>query len=94
MPFRIACTLFLFVSVCAFPVFFTIAIGLFSVIWFRNYYELIPLYFLNDALYGIPLHHFFLFPYAMTVVAIVLVFASVLIRRQLFDSGGGRGLRV
>jgi hypothetical protein len=86
MSFRLFCTLFLLVSVCAFPVFFTIGIGLFSIVWFRDYYEAIPLAFLNDAVYGLPMERFFSFPYIMTLVAAVLVLSSVVIRRHVLDT--------
>jgi uncharacterized membrane protein (DUF106 family) len=80
MPLRLICTLFLLVSVAAFPLYFTLAVGIFSVIWFRRYYELIPLYFLNDVLYGVPLLRFASFPYVMTILAIVLVVVCSLFR--------------
>ncbi len=86
MPLRLFCTVFLLLSFAAFPLFFTIAIGLFAIVWFRGYYEIIPLAFLHDVLYGISMHRFFSFPYVMTLAAVVLVLASVLIRRQLFDA--------
>ncbi len=87
MHLRIFCTIFLLLSVCAFPVYFTLAIGIFAAVWFRNYYELIPLYFLNDMLYGAPLSHFFRFPYVMTVIAFVLVLGSIVVRKQVFENG-------
>ena len=86
MPLRIACTIFLFISVSAFPLFFTLGVGLFSVIWFRNYYELIPLYFLHDVLYGVPMHRFFNVPYSMTIAACACVCLAVVIRTQVFDA--------
>ena len=86
MPLRIFCTIFLLISVCAFPLFFTIAIGLFSIVWFRDYYEAIPLAYLSDALYGVPMHHFFMIQYVMTIVTAILVFGSVFIRRQVLDN--------
>lgn len=84
--FRIVCSLFLLISVCAFPLFFTIGVGLFSIIWFKNYYEAIPLAFLSDVLYGAPLHHFFSFQYVLTLIAAVLVLASAIVRAQMFDT--------
>ena len=86
MPLRIICIIFLLVSAVAFPLYFTIAVGLFCIVWFRNFYEAIPLAFLNDALYGLPMERFHGFPYVMTLVTAALVLASVLIRRQLFDA--------
>lgn len=86
MPLRLFCTLFLLVSVCAFPLFFTIGVGLFSIVWFRDYYEAIPLAFLGDAIYGVPLERFHSFAFVMTAAAAILVLASGAIRRQLFDA--------
>jgi hypothetical protein len=86
MPLRTLCTIFLFISACAFPLFFTIGVGLFSVIWFKNYYELIPLWFLNDALYGVPLSHFHSLPYVMTLAAVVLVLCAKFVRSQVLDT--------
>lgn len=86
MPLRIFCTLFLILSIAAFPAYFTIAIGLFSIVWFRNYYEAIPIAYLGDALYGIPMDRFYSFPYVMTLAATLLVLISVLVRRQMLDS--------
>ncbi len=86
MPLRIFCTIFLIISACAFPLYFTLAIGLFSIVWFSRYYELIPIYFLHDVLYGVPLHHFLNFPYVMTIFAIVLVYGSAIVRKQLFQN--------
>ena len=85
-PFRIACTIFLLISVFAFPLFFTVGVGLFSVIWFRNYYEIIPLVFLNDVLYAVPLHHFLNFQYVMTAAAVAVVCLSVYVRRSVMDT--------
>ena len=85
MPLRLFCTLFLIISVCAFPLFFTAAIGIFAIVWFRNYIEIIPIAFLGDVLYGISMHRFFMFSYVMTLLATVFVLASVIIRRQLLS---------
>lgn len=85
MSLRLFCTIFLLISVCAFPLFFTVGMGLFGIVWFRDYYEAIPLAFLGDAIYGVPLARFHSFPYVMTLVATVLVFAAVLVRRQMSD---------
>ena len=90
MSLRLCCTLLLLISVCAFPLVFTIGIGLFSIVWFRDYYEAIPLAFLSDAIYGIPERHFHSFPFVMTLAATVLVFAAVLVKRQMFDSAPHR----
>ena len=84
--FRLACTIFIAISVCAFPVFFTIGVGLFAILWFKNYYEIIPLAFFNDVLYGVPLDRFYNFPYIMTVSAAVLVAIAILVRKQMFDT--------
>lgn len=85
MSLRTFCTIFLLISVCAFPLYFTIAMGIFCVVWFENYYELIPLYFLHDVLYGIPFPHFFHFSYVSTIFAIVLVCVSIFVRKNAFN---------
>ncbi|MBP7804611.1 MAG: hypothetical protein KA052_00095 [Candidatus Pacebacteria bacterium] len=87
MAFRIILTIFLVISVVAFPVFFTIGIGVFCVIWFKNYYEIIPIAFIGDVLYGTVTPHFFYFRYVMTLSAFLLVLASSFLRKQLFDTG-------
>jgi hypothetical protein len=84
MQLRIFCTLFLLLSVCALPLYFTIAIGLFSVIWFRAYYELIPLYFLHDMLYGITLERLHGFTLVMTLCAVIAVAISIRLKREFF----------
>ncbi len=90
MSLRLFCTIFLLISACAFPVFFTIAVGLFAIVWFRDYYELIPIMFLHDVLYGIPMHRLFSFSYVMTLVAVVLVAIAVVVRRQVFATRARR----
>ncbi len=86
MPLRTFCTIFLFFAVCAFPLYFTVAVGLFSVIWFRDYWELIPLYFLHDALYGVPLERFHSIPLVMTITAAVAVAIVALVGRRAFGA--------
>ncbi len=81
--FRILCTIFLIISACAFPLFFTVGIGLFSIIWFRNYYEIIPIAALHDVLYGVPLERFHSFAYVMMLAAVLLVAVSIIVRKQL-----------
>ena len=85
MSLRLLTTLFLVISVCAFPFFFTAGVGIFAIIWFRGYYEIIPIVFLSDVLYGVPLHRFLFFPYVTTLVALALVLISVVVRRYLSD---------
>lgn len=87
MSLRIVCTIFLIISACAFPLFFTVGIGLFSIIWFRNYTEIIPIAFLHDVLYGIATTRYFSFPYVMTVLAVALVLLSMFVRSKMFDGG-------
>jgi hypothetical protein len=86
MSLRTFCTIFLLISACAFPFYFTLAIGLFAVVWFKNYYELIPLYFLHDVVYGVPLAHFYSFSYITTLIGILFVCASVVIRKTVFGA--------
>ena len=90
MSLRIFCTIFLLISVCAFPLYFTIAIGLFAIVWFDAYYELIPLYFLHDMLYATPMYRFHGFELVMTLVATIVVLLSIRIKKQLFSTPLGR----
>ncbi len=86
MSLRTFCTIFLFFSACAFPLYFTLAVGLFAVIWFRDYWELVPLYFLNDALYGVPLERFHGVPFVMTIAAALAVGIASVVRRRAFGA--------
>lgn len=86
MNFRLVCTIFLVISACAFPLFFTIGVGLFSVIWFKNYYEIVPVAFLSDVLFGVPLERFYSFQYVMTLGSIVILSIAIVVRRQMFDN--------
>lgn len=83
--FRIVCAVILLVSATTLPLWVTVAISLFCLYKFPNFYELIPIYFIHDSLYGIPLDRFFNFPYVMTAVSFVVVFATIYIRKQLFQ---------
>lgn len=87
MAFRIILTIFLVISVVAFPVFFTIGIGVFCIIWFKNYYEIILVAFMGDVLYGTSTPQFFYFRYVMTLSAFILVLLAAFFRKQLFDTG-------
>ncbi len=83
MSLRIFCTIFLIVSACAFPLYFTIAIGLFALVWFHNYYEIIPICFLNDIIYGESIHRFHNFPLVMTFWAVVFTLILYFIKKQI-----------
>ena len=90
MTFRLLCTIFLVVSAVAFPLYFTLAVGVFAAVWFRTYWELVPIYFLNDILYGAPLARFAHVPFVMTILALILVFVSTFVHKQLFDTNAPR----
>ena len=90
MSLRLFCTFFLLISVCVFPLYFTLAVGLFAVVWFDLYYELIPLYFLHDMLYAMPIHRFHGFELVMTTSAIVVVLLTDRVKKEMFDTPLGR----
>ena len=86
MKLRIAAIVILLVSVCTAPLVVTLCLAVVSLALFRNFYELIPLFFVNDAMYGAAEHHFFSFPYVMTMIAIVLVFGSIALSSAVFET--------
>ena len=86
MALRIAVAVLLLIPACALPVVVTIVFGIFALVLYKDFYELVPIFFLNDALYGISMHRFAGFPFVMTLLAIVLVLLSVFLRRSLFDT--------
>ncbi len=85
MALRIAVIVLLLISACALPVLVTIGGGIIALYFFKNFYELVPIYFVNDILYGVPEHRFASFPFVMTLLAVVLVAASIVLRKTLFD---------
>lgn len=86
MGTRIAACGILLISVCVFPVWVTILLALGSLVLFDHFYELVPLFFLHDALYSTGLERYFSFPFCMTVLAVVLVYLSVFLRKHMFES--------
>ena len=85
MALRIAAAVLLLISACALPVVFTIAGGIIALMFFKGFYELVPIFFVNDILYGIPEHRYGWFPFGMTLLAVVLIAVSMLLHRSLFD---------
>ena len=90
MAIRIAVVVLLLISACALPVAVTLILGIMALFFFKNFYELIPVFFINDILFGLPEHRYGSFPFVMTALAVVLVAASVLLRRTLFDRSFSR----
>ena len=86
MATRIAAVLILLLSVCVFPVWVTFLLAIGALVLFDHFYELIPLFFVNDALYSTALSRYASFPFCMTVVAVVLVYLSIFLRKHMFDS--------
>ncbi len=84
---RVLFSLLLIVSASAFPVFITIILGIIGLVLYKNYYELIPIFFIHDVLYGVPRTRYFGFMFVMTAFAFVLVLLAGLLRKQLFHTG-------
>ena len=85
MAIRIAVVVLLLISACAFPAVVTIGGGIIALYFFKNFYEIVPIFFVNDVLYGVPQHRYASFPFVMTLLSAALVAASVILRRTLFD---------
>lgn len=92
MALRIAAVIFIFLSACAFPVYITILLGIACLVFFKNFYEIVPLFFVNDAIYGISGGRFWGFPFAMTIIAASGLVVSMLVRKFFFDAGFARKL--
>lgn len=84
MVYRILFAVLLLISAAAFPALVTILLGIAGLILYRNFYEIVPLFFVNDALYGISQSRFLGIPFVMTVLAIVLVLIAGFLRNRLF----------
>ena len=84
MLYRILFAVLLLVSVSAFPVLITLCIGIAGLLLYRNFYEIVPLFFIHDAVYGIAQSRFLGIPFAMTILALVLVLVAGFLRTRLF----------
>jgi hypothetical protein len=87
MPYRIALSILMLVSAVAFPVFILLILGIVGLILYKNFYEIVPLYFINDVMYAIPQSRFLGFTFVMTALAIVLIFVAHFLHRRVFQSG-------
>ena len=84
MVYRILFAVLLLISVSVFPAIVTIVLGVIGLIVFKNFYELVPLFFVHDAVYGISQNRFFGIPFVMTLTALILVVVTGIIRKRLF----------
>ena len=85
MIWRIIAGIVLLVSACAFPVILTVLFGVLFLIVFKRYYEIIPIFFVNDMIYGVVQTHVWIFGYRMTMFAIGLVLLSIFFRKFIFE---------
>jgi hypothetical protein len=85
MIWRIIAIVILVASASAFPYILTILLGILFLMIFKNFIEIIPVFFLNDVLYGVPLPHFLGFQFSMTLFAAVLFMISVLFKKYIFE---------
>jgi hypothetical protein len=72
------------VSAVAFPLFLTVPIGIFCLYRFPLFYEIVPIFFIHDVLYGVANPRFFGIPYVMTLFAIIGVALVAGVRKSLF----------
>ncbi len=86
MMLRIFLGILLGFSACALPWLATILLGGLLVAKYEKYYEIVPIFFLNDAIYGVSEPRFFGFPFLMTLIATVMVLLSFFVRSRMFES--------
>lgn len=84
MTKRILAICVLLVSAVAFPFWLTVLLGIGGVLYFRKFYEIIPIFFVNDVLYGVSESRYFHFAYLMTVFAVLLFVLVERFRSKLF----------
>ncbi len=84
MVLRILFSTLLLVSACALPVWLTLALALIGLVLFHNLYELVPIFFIHDVLYGVSLARYFHFPYVMTLAALGALVLSTWLRGIFF----------
>lgn len=84
MVYRILFAVLLLISASAFPVVVTILLGIIGIFLYRNFYEIVPLFFVNDAVYGIAESRFFGIPFVMTLLGFVLIVTAGFLRTRLF----------
>ena len=75
----------LLVLACYFPVILTLLFGILFLVIFKKFYEIIPIFFVNDMLYSVPRAHFFGFHYMMTLIAVILVVISIYFKKYIFE---------
>jgi hypothetical protein len=84
MTRRIIFTVVLLIAVCALPIYVSAVLAIIGLCLFKDFYEVIPIFFLHDVLFGIPLHRFFAFPYVMTLLATIGVLLSGWLQKMFF----------
>ena len=85
MIWRILAILLLLISACSFPYIITILLGVLFLVVFNTFYEIIPIFFINDMLYGVSQVHFFGFKYCMTLLSVALVLLSMFFKKYIFE---------
>ena len=85
MIWRIFSVAILLVFACYLPVILTLLFGVLFLVMFNKFYEIIPIFFVNDMLYSVPRAHFFGFHYTMTLIAVVFVVISINFKKYIFE---------
>mgnify|MGYP006194470215 CR=1 FL=1 len=84
LPLRITTSVVIVFSILFLPWWVAFALGIGSLLYFRNFWEIIPLFILVDALYGYGGARVFGIPYIHTVTGIVAYSVHSLVRTYSF----------
>ena len=83
MTRRIILDILLLLSAILMPFWFTVIFALILLFYFERFYEIIPLFFLMDLLYGVPEQRFLGVVIVLTIISIVVYFLSGILKSKL-----------
>ena len=83
MTSRIILDILLLLSVFLMPFWFTALFAFVLLFYFENFYEIIPLFFLADLLYGVPESRFLGITAILLITAIIVYFLSFVLKKRL-----------
>ena len=83
MTTRIILDILLLLSAIIMPFWFTVIFALILLFYFERFYEIIPIFFLIDLLYGVPEQRFLTVVIVSLLIAIVVYFLSDILKNKL-----------
>jgi hypothetical protein len=87
MVIRILFGIALALSIVIFPLYISLILALVGLYFFEPYYELIPIFFLSDIVYGTETGRYGEYTIITGLLAIILVFGFSYIRRKFIRYG-------